>query len=180
LTRAHMATRQNPFLHPNVFFISCSPTCFIGTSIDFNVESSSFHSFRVNRLADPFRDVRYIICYAESFFKPMISHRISLENKPSTLVALSQTDILKITFQVINDRDEGVQPHQTFLRFYDEKSGEEGIQPIRVTPGGKAKFELVCYTKSTHITCVFVKNPFRIYPNHPSRYLPHPKATHYR
>ena len=81
----------------------------------------------------------------EVLSKPMISHRISLENKPSTVVDLSRTDILKITFQVVNDGDEGVQPHQTFLRFYDEKSGEEGIQPIRVTAGGKAKFELVCH-----------------------------------
>jgi len=39
----------------------------------------------------------------------------------------------------------GVQPHQTFLRFYDEVSGEEGIQPVRVTAGGKAKFELVSF-----------------------------------
>ena len=76
----------------------------------------------------------------------MISHRIPLESKPSTVVDLSQTDILKITFQVIDDKNEGVQPHQTFLRFYDEKSGEEGIQPVRVTPGGKAKFELVCHS----------------------------------
>lgn len=36
-----------------------------------------------------------------------------------------------------------MQPHQTFLRFFDPKTHEEGIQPVRVTPGGKAKFELV-------------------------------------
>lgn len=72
--------------------------------------------------------------------------RISLEHKLSTPVDLSQTDILKITFKITDDTDKGVQPHQTFLRFYDEKSREEGIQPIRVTPGGKAKFELVCIT----------------------------------
>ena len=57
---------------------------------------------------------------------------------------LGEKDILKLTFQVVDkEAGKGVQPHQTFLRFYDEKSGEEGIQPVRVTPGGKAKFELV-------------------------------------
>lgn len=52
--------------------------------------------------------------------------------------------MLKFTFQVAeSEGGKGVQPHQTFLRFYDEVSGEEGVQPVRVTPGGKAKFELV-------------------------------------
>jgi len=70
------------------------------------------------------------------------SEQISLNHKSSTPVDLSQKDILKLTFQIIDDTGKGVQPHQTFLRFYDEKSGEEGIQPVRVTLGGKAKFEL--------------------------------------
>lgn len=52
--------------------------------------------------------------------------------------------MLKLTFQVVDkEGGKGVQPHQTFLRFYDEVMGEEGIQPVKVTPGGKAKFELV-------------------------------------
>lgn len=67
-----------------------------------------------------------------------------MTHKISTPVKLASTDLLKLTFQVIEkDGGKGVQPHQTFLRFYDEKSGEEGIQPVRVTSGGKAKFELV-------------------------------------
>jgi oligosaccharyltransferase complex subunit delta (ribophorin II) len=58
-------------------------------------------------------------------------------------LTLGPSDTLKLTFQVKeSDGGKGVQPHQTFLRFYDSMSGEEGIQPIRVTPGGKAKFEL--------------------------------------
>ena len=62
----------------------------------------------------------------------------------STAVKLGEQDTLKITFQIVDkETGNGVQPHQTFLRFYDEKSNEEGIQPVRVTPGGKAKFELV-------------------------------------
>ncbi|RDB30026.1 Dolichyl-diphosphooligosaccharide--protein glycosyltransferase subunit 2 [Hypsizygus marmoreus] len=71
------------------------------------------------------------------------SEPISLVQKPSTPVTLSKDDVLKVTFQVIEkESGKGVQPHQTFLRFYDPKSGEEGIQPVRVTNGGKAKFEL--------------------------------------
>ncbi|CCL99616.1 uncharacterized protein FIBRA_01634 [Fibroporia radiculosa] len=58
-------------------------------------------------------------------------------------LTLGPSDTLKLTFQVIEETEgKGVQPHQTFLRFYDEISGEEGIQPVRVTAGGKAKFEL--------------------------------------
>ncbi|KAF9445729.1 oligosaccharyl transferase delta subunit [Macrolepiota fuliginosa MF-IS2] len=71
------------------------------------------------------------------------SEPISLTQKSKSPVALNTTDTLKITFQVIDkDSGDGFQPHQTFLRFYDATTGEEGIQPIRVTPGGKAKFQL--------------------------------------
>ena len=69
--------------------------------------------------------------------------RITVGKKPSPLT-LSAKDILKLTFQVVDgEGGKGVQPHQTFLRFYDEVSKEEGIQPIRVSVDGKAKFELV-------------------------------------
>ncbi|TFK34474.1 oligosaccharyl transferase delta subunit [Crucibulum laeve] len=71
------------------------------------------------------------------------SEPVSLVQKSSTPVNLTANNVLKLTFQVVDkETGKGVQPHQTFLRFYDEQSGEEGIQPVRVTPGGKAKFEL--------------------------------------
>ncbi|KAG6901596.1 hypothetical protein C0995_010156 [Termitomyces sp. Mi166 len=71
------------------------------------------------------------------------SESISLTQPLSTPVTLGKTDTLKLTFQIVEkDGGKGVQPHQTFLRFYDETSGEEGVQPVRVTNGGKAKFEL--------------------------------------
>lgn len=55
--------------------------------------------------------------------------------------------MLRLTFQVVEkDGDKGVQPHQTFLRFYDDLTGEEGIQPLKVSSTGKAKFELVRHT----------------------------------
>jgi oligosaccharyltransferase complex subunit delta (ribophorin II) len=58
---------------------------------------------------------------------------------------LGATDTLKFTFQVADETtDKGIQPHQTFLRFFDSTTGEEGIQPVKVLPSGKAKFELVC------------------------------------
>ncbi|KAI6020002.1 Oligosaccharyltransferase subunit Ribophorin II-domain-containing protein [Pisolithus orientalis] len=67
---------------------------------------------------------------------------LSLTEKPEPL-KLEPSDTLKLTFQITEKSEgKGVQPHQTFLRFYDSVSGEEGIQPVRVTPGGKAKFEL--------------------------------------
>ncbi|KAI0298747.1 Dolichyl-diphosphooligosaccharide--protein glycosyltransferase subunit Swp1 [Multifurca ochricompacta] len=58
-------------------------------------------------------------------------------------VTLGARDTLKLTFQVTDQtNDTGVQPHQTFLRFFDSTTGEEGIQPVKVVPSGKAKFEL--------------------------------------
>jgi hypothetical protein len=57
---------------------------------------------------------------------------------------LGPTDTLKFTFQVAEEAtDNGVQPHQTFLRFVDPTTGEEGVQPVKIAPSGKAKFELV-------------------------------------
>lgn len=70
------------------------------------------------------------------------SDRISLK-KPDSFT-LGPADTLKLTFQVAEKAtDNGVQPHQTFLRFFDSTTGEEGIQPVKITPSGKAKFELV-------------------------------------
>lgn len=70
-------------------------------------------------------------------------NRITLKNRPDP-VTLGPSDALKLTFQVAEQAsDNGVQPHQTFVRFFDSTTGEEGIQPVKTTPSGKAKFELV-------------------------------------
>ncbi|KAH9164854.1 oligosaccharyl transferase delta subunit [Lactarius sanguifluus] len=70
------------------------------------------------------------------------SEPISLQKRADPVV-LGASDTLKLTFQVTDQTsDSGVQPHQTFLRFFDSTTGEEGIQPVKVTPSGKAKFEL--------------------------------------
>ncbi|KAI0044947.1 hypothetical protein FA95DRAFT_1608110 [Auriscalpium vulgare] len=69
------------------------------------------------------------------------TEQISLSKKAKEPVTLGPTDSLKLTFQVKEEGGEGVQPHQTFLRFYDETTGEEGIQPVKVTASGKAKFD---------------------------------------
>ena len=71
------------------------------------------------------------------------SNRLALGHEGHAPVVLNTTDTLKFTFQVVDKiSSSGVQPHQTFLRFYDATTSEEGIQPIRVTPSGKGKFEL--------------------------------------
>ncbi|EPQ52216.1 oligosaccharyl transferase delta subunit [Gloeophyllum trabeum ATCC 11539] len=70
----------------------------------------------------------------------LLTEQLSLDGTLPSL-SLGPTDTLKLTFQVAEkDGGKGVQPHQTFLRF--ESGGEEGVQPVRVTAGGKAKFEL--------------------------------------
>ncbi|KAF8631331.1 hypothetical protein AX15_002450 [Amanita polypyramis BW_CC] len=74
---------------------------------------------------------------------PLRSESLSVTQKTARPITLNTNDTLKLTFQVLDkETSKGVQPHQTFLRFYDARSGEEGIQPIRVTNSGKAKFEL--------------------------------------
>lgn len=83
--------------------------------------------------------------------------RLEIGGKPlSTPLTLGPTDTLKLSFAITEKGKDGkgVQPHQTFLRFYDEKTGEEGIQPVRVNSGGKAKFELV---RAKSFTCTQAK-----------------------
>lgn len=71
-------------------------------------------------------------------------YRITDTNRQAKFVVLNSTETLKLSFQVTKKGTEnGVQPHQAFLRFYDKSTGEEGIQPVKVGPTGKAKFELV-------------------------------------
>jgi oligosaccharyltransferase complex subunit delta (ribophorin II) len=82
-------------------------------------------------------------------------NRISL-SKRSDAVTLGPNDKLKLTFQVAEQgTDNGVQPHQTFLRFFDSTTGEEGIQPVKTTPSGKAKFELVRSFHNIHYLALY-------------------------
>ncbi|KAI9509040.1 oligosaccharyl transferase delta subunit [Russula earlei] len=70
------------------------------------------------------------------------SETLPLTKRPDP-VTLGPSDTLKLAFQVTEQAtDNGVQPHQTFLRFFDPTTGEEGIQPVKTSPSGKAKFEL--------------------------------------
>ncbi|KAJ7107621.1 oligosaccharyl transferase delta subunit [Mycena crocata] len=69
---------------------------------------------------------------------------LKLVEKHPVPMQVGPKESLKLTFQVVEEEgSKGVQPLQTFLRFYDPETGEEGIQPLRVTPAGKSKFELV-------------------------------------
>ena len=105
----------------------------------------------------------------------LIFCRLSLLKKPSTPLRLSPTDTLKLTFQIVEeDTKAGVRPHQTFLRFYDDVSGEEGIQPVRVTPGGKAKFELVCPVSLLMTHPSLIQPARRAWPGPRPRFHPHP------
>ena len=70
-------------------------------------------------------------------------------------LTLGPSDVLKLTFSVVEGKKEGVHPHQTFVRFYDEATGEEGIQPVRVSASGKAKFELVSISSPSPLSLSF-------------------------
>jgi len=86
------------------------------------------------------------------------------------------TDTLKISFTVTDDETgKPVRPHQAFLRFWDDKALEEGIQPVRVEAGGKAKFELNMRrpppsipptTESTPLNVSLILGSFSVAPAH--------------
>ncbi|KDQ13352.1 hypothetical protein BOTBODRAFT_160644 [Botryobasidium botryosum FD-172 SS1] len=91
-------------------------------------------------------------------------------------VRVGATDTLKISFIVVDD-DTGkpVQPHQAFLRFWDGKALEEGIQPLRVDTNGKSKFELnmrrpppslPATTESTPLNVSLILGSFNVAPAH--------------
>lgn len=58
-------------------------------------------------------------------------------------VLVTDTDTVTLTWTVVDWDGKLGRPHQHFLRFYDEETGQEGIQPVRVGPSGKVKYELV-------------------------------------
>jgi len=89
------------------------------------------------------------------------SEPISLPKKPSPLT-LGASEVLKLSFQVVDEEGNGVQPHQTFLRFYDKKSNEEGIQPVRVGSNGKAKFELNMARPPTSLPPTTASDPLQV------------------
>lgn len=123
---------------------------------------------------DQLRSETYVSYTSRGHALTSASSGHSIPLKISSPLTLSQSDVLKLTFQVVEkDTGNGVQPHQTFLRFFDHKTGEEGIQPVRVTPGGKAKFELVCFP--TSIAYVYNRHPCRTWRNH--RYPYHRALT---
>jgi hypothetical protein len=65
---------------------------------------------------------------------------------PLTTVTVGKSENLRVSFTVLGDDGAPVRPHQAFLRMFDEKSGEEGIQPIKVGKDGKGKVEIVSDT----------------------------------
>lgn len=62
---------------------------------------------------------------------------------PLTTVNVGKTENLRVSFTVLGDDGNPVRPHQAFLRMVDEKTGEEGIQPVKVGKDGKGKVEIV-------------------------------------
>jgi len=80
---------------------------------------------------------------------PVRAGPLSLARPITPALNLTNADTLRLTFTVFVKPDENsdeasnIVPHQTFLRFYHPSTGEEGIQPVRVKAGGKAKFDLV-------------------------------------
>ncbi|KAF8761103.1 Oligosaccharyltransferase subunit Ribophorin II [Rhizoctonia solani] len=61
---------------------------------------------------------------------------------PLTTVTVGKSENLRVSFTVLGDDGNPVRPYQAFLRMVDEKSGEEGIQPVKVGKDGKGKVEI--------------------------------------
>ncbi|EJD51214.1 hypothetical protein AURDEDRAFT_111834 [Auricularia subglabra TFB-10046 SS5] len=84
--------------------------------------------------------------FTEGSHEPKRAGPLSLGRPVSPPLNLTAQDTLKLTFSVFarnpGDVADNAKPHQTFLRFYDPVTEEEGIQPVRVKADGKAKFDL--------------------------------------
>jgi len=75
--------------------------------------------------------------------KVLRSETLSIDKKLGQPLRVSVTDNLRLSFSVVEkEKGQPVQPHQAFLRFYDPKTEEEGIQPLSVKSDGKTKFDL--------------------------------------
>ncbi|CAG7849920.1 SubName: Full=Related to oligosaccharyltransferase delta subunit (Ribophorin II) {ECO:0000313/EMBL:CCA73510.1} [Serendipita indica DSM 11827] len=74
---------------------------------------------------------------------PVRSETFSDKQLPSPALSVRSSDTLRVTFTITDRKSgEGIQPHQTFIRLYDPITKEEGVQPLRVSSAGKAKFDL--------------------------------------
>jgi len=73
-----------------------------------------------------------------------VSSTLSLEpGEGFQLVKVLSDESLKLAFTVFDDAENvDVQPHQTFLRFWDPETDEEGTIPVKVSKDGKARFSL--------------------------------------
>lgn len=103
--------------------------------------------------------------------------RLDLSSSSLPAVNVGKSDTLKLSFTVVDDESgedaAGVQPHQAFLRF-SASTGEEGIQPVKVSSSGKAKFELVRLLHLHTPTVGRVNSPSKFPP--PSTPLERPKT----
>ncbi|THH04652.1 hypothetical protein EW145_g5366 [Phellinidium pouzarii] len=112
---------------------------------------------------------------------------------PSSALVLSPTDSLKLSFTVTGKDDgKGVQPHQAFLRFYDEETGEEGIQPNMARPPVSIPPTSTAPLSVSLILGSFVYDPLQVHlfdlalpesatpPQHPdeSTFYPLPEIQH--
>lgn len=81
--------------------------------------------------------------FAVTSSKASIIRAESIEiGEPLTTVTVGKNENLRVSFVVLGDDGTPVRPHQAFLRMYDEESGEEGIQPVKVSKDGKGKLEI--------------------------------------
>jgi len=72
-----------------------------------------------------------------------VMEKLTLEPSKSQQIKMAANEALKLTFTVYDDQKEAaVQPHQTFLRFLDEQTLEEGVVPVKVSRDGKARFSM--------------------------------------
>ncbi|KAJ3555236.1 hypothetical protein NM688_g2690 [Phlebia brevispora] len=87
---------------------------------------------------------------------------LPLSRKPEAL-ALGPTDSIKLSFGIVQkDGGKPVQPHQAFLRFYDEVTGEEGIQPLRVNNLGRVKYEFSMTRPPASLPPTSASNPLSV------------------
>jgi len=112
-------------------------------------------------------------CYAKLSYKAgkasisgpdaTVTETLSLDPSSYGRLKLASDETLKVVFTVFDDQESvDVQPHQTFLRFYDEITDEEGIVPVKVGRDGKARFSMNVRKPPTALPPTSADQPLKV------------------
>ncbi|KAG8992073.1 hypothetical protein FRB94_013383 [Tulasnella sp. JGI-2019a] len=92
-----------------------------------------------------------------------VTHSVNLDPSKTAQLNLASDETFKMVFTVFDDeKGADVMPHQAFLRFWDEKTEEEGIVPVKVARDGKARFSMNVRKPPTGLPPTTENNPLKV------------------